>query len=108
MIKLKQSGHGGNCCGISHIYNFGVNASEDQKRLLDRLLACSSERFGDEDPEEHWWDGESLIIEAVLSQRQTKAWEPILLSKGFKVVNSFFNPNSHNECTIYHYNDFGV
>ena len=42
------------------------------------------------------------LIEAVISSNQRTARAP-LLANGFEEAITFYNPNSHNQCTIFYY-----
>lgn len=94
-------GHGGGCCGTSHLYSFGntgpMNANdptkightyEQQCRLA--IATCKHQRG-------------SGLMEAILKDNQKKDWHDILESEGFKLVNDFVNSNTHNRLWVYHY-----
>lgn len=93
--------HGGHCCGIKHILGFPTMASEravsDFNILVGDFLAEVDE--GEESEE----NGGTMLLEAVLTDYQLAQWGKILTGKGFKLVNSFTNVNSGNDCNIYHF-----
>lgn len=103
-------GHGGSCCGISHIYSFPrfnpkgpgsanciTNADEAERRiryLISKYWTDSSRRLSED---------KNRLYEAVLQNSQRAEWEPVLLKIGFELVTKFKNTNSGNQVFVYHY-----
>lgn len=107
MTRPLIAGHGGGCCGISHIYGFSgfrwsssnnPRNSEDAERrvrfLISKYWADSGRRLDDR---------KNRLYEAVLRESQREEWEPVLLAVGFELVTDFLNTNSGNRCYVYHY-----
>lgn len=91
MIRIAS--HGGGCCGIRHIKDFGIDTTKES--IMAQL---SSTR-------QHSTQG--MLVEVVLTNRQCKMYpdHPRWLQElGFKVVSRFKNPNSGNICNVFHYN----
>lgn len=105
--------HGGNCCGVFHIFDFpenpkwrkGATAQTWLKDTIENGRAAQHDvyyRWGGEDSDTWVEDDEATYaVEAVLAQYQLAAWEPILIAAGFKMVLSFNNTNSGNDCFIF-------
>ena len=97
------TGHGGSCCGISHIYHFqGMNSTVRTPENCEARVRFLISKY--------WHDsGRTLdrnknrLYEAVLKESQRKEWEPVLLAVGFELVTDFLNTNSGNRCYVYHY-----
>ncbi len=81
--------HGGECCGMTHIHNFGNHQALDQW-VVDRAL--------EDHPKEH-------LFEVVLTDQQVSD-NPVLVKglkdRGFKLVSRFRNANSGNYCNVLH------
>lgn len=80
--------HGGECCGMSHIYDMGE--TKETLRVVDRTLRDL--------PTNH-------LVEIVLTDRQIKRNKSIpkgLKKRGFKLVSRFYNDNSGNYCNVLH------
>ena len=102
------TGHGGSCCGISHVWGIGrspmarnnLNGYQGNSRdCLDRVIRLNhgTEAF--------------RVLEVVTAQdvddegsgtNQTEDWEDTLVELGFQKVSSFVNSNSYNVCTVWH------
>ena len=130
-------GHGGGCCGITHIFEFGNDPAsqgydygyiswqrgnrktylEMFKEKLKKFLDWQYEdvQLGGYEAEERYPDYEmiktdkkfSCILEACLTDEQMMKWAPHLKESGFKVVNRFLNSNSGNVVNVLHYNPAG-
>jgi len=88
------SGHGGHCCGIRHLHNFGVG---DTKESIQRLI--------DAHTTQHRTQG--YLVEAVITNFQCRYLPDLaknLQEVGFKLVSRFKNPNSSNICNVFHLN----
>lgn len=126
MDGMVRSGHGGFCCGITHVWNF---PSSPAVRLLARKLRTGNElkEFSANFPtyslviDESFPEqtaGERLdlilhridtartngIVEAALISAQTHWWHAALKKRGFKLVNENLNSNSGNQVYVYHRN----
>lgn len=129
---MLAAGHGGECCGITHIYGLedrpGVMAIDDYlgedlyahvvkqeiaSKRLDRLIDSISH--------DHEWVGEVSVpnhakkrhgvIEVVLAKSppgaayyidQVRHWHRALTRRGFKLVTKALNSNSGNHIYVYH------
>ncbi len=81
------SEHGGECCGMTHIYNIGGPTTLS---YIDRQLQDL--------PHHH-------CVEIVLTDGQIRANKTIvrgLKQRGFKLVSRFLNDNSGNYCNVLH------
>lgn len=114
--------HGGNCCGIQHIYSFpsifGVELEERVgwiRRACDEAvkqydvegactcLDCMRQRSGILPTFNTW----QCAVELVLNHEQFGEWEPAVLAAGFKQVYEFKNSNSGNTCRVYYFTTGG-
>lgn len=99
--------HGGQCCGMRHIYGMD-NVSVDE---LDRRIRELDNEAGQG----------NRLIEVVLSSRQVGerragnagarwhetvmaagGWPAVLQERGFRLVSRFNNSNSSNDCYVFH------
>jgi hypothetical protein len=106
--------HGGECCGIIHIHDFGHLTNSDGARsrgenrltsIIDRSLnECYGYRWDEEDD---WNKNKKIwntLFEVVLTDLQLKSgWAEVLKKVGFRKTTRFYNSNSGNHCTIFHY-----
>jgi hypothetical protein len=115
--------HGGGCCGITHIVEFGPQPNEKSLRRFKELVnsfpdeqyeGVCRDGFEGEWVEDGWdekWKSNgkkfSCILEACLTDRQMQGWAPHLKEVGFKVVTRFPNSNSGNVVNVLHYNPAG-
>ena len=102
--------HGGNCCGIMHVY--GMDASPDERntdstgirhqtgtsalaRTIElalpvhnagRVIEVTTAESPEDEPED----------------RQTSNWSQELINQSFVAVSSFLNSNSGNRVTVWH------
>ena len=100
--------HGGECCGIMHLYGF------DDELLLDDhptgkvtianrvatiqagVQRCLRSRASyDHDKQ--------MLVEVVLSEYQWRDWDTAVKRAGFKKVTEFRNSNSGRVCRVYHH-----
>lgn len=101
---MRSSPHGGYCCGISHINGFGT-AYLDSYMTQERLDTKNNNNLRTLNSlleDQNGWRGEAILAEVVLREHQNRVWSNVLLNRGFKLVNSFFNANSGNNLYIYH------
>ena len=111
---MHYSGHGGDCCGRSHILQFFCREFEtdtDRKKQLDQVIEDSqqsliqeweSRNYDDDTDEGVEWDGPfKHCYEVVLSKYQFLMWNQILIGRGFKEVVTYENDNSCNTCHVY-------
>lgn len=127
---MQLSVHGGGCCGIRHIFGFGMGNSVKQKLLAKPkgdydLKALFTEARPEEThlarlkaiidfKDQKWPYG---IIEVVLTDyavyknnpydeqdkyNQVKYWRKELEKLGFKLVSKCFNSNSQNNDYVFH------
>ena len=87
--------HGGNCCGVKHIYGFTGRETREDIESLFRIARVRHSNTS------------CILVEAILTNAQCKnnnGYLPNLLqSIGFKLVARFKNPNSGNFCNVFHY-----
>lgn len=90
--------HGGGCCGINHIRNFGgaygygIPTREELRDMMRQGNTVANR---------------GMLLEVVLTNNQCRRYPdlPVMLQEeGFKLVNRFLNPNSGNICNVFHYN----
>lgn len=127
LMSLK--GHGGQCCGIRHIYNLGASPKEaciNNKNVKEAIDWCNSKYYYEVSEEfvsfstfvkttecktngelfntmldQVFEEQESGCIEVVVSEEQ-EPWFKFLEKAGFKRVSEFGNSNSGNYCYVYH------
>lgn len=116
-MKLKDNftglfvdGHGGQCCGIQHLYYFpsifGVELEERVKWIQAACMQavdCVAERGMFLPDRDNW----QCAVELVLNNEQFVEWEPAVLAAGFKQVYEFLNSNSGNTCRVYFFTTGG-
>jgi len=101
------TGHGGACCGISHVSDIGSSptTANTYKRFSGPSRACLERVITS-----HGRNA-SRVLEVVTAQdvdgdgtgtNQTENWEETLVELGFQKVSSFVNSNSGNVCTVWH------
>ena len=99
MLEPYLQDHGGDCCGIRHLYSFTTTPYqiENAKLNADSLLKRLKERN----------TSNSLIVEVVLTDQQLIAndnyWLKWLISHRFGRVTRMINPNSLNSINIFHW-----
>jgi len=107
---MNMDDHGGNCCGVRHIYGFDSSRPDELTRLLAQVDAMRSVDRASGDAHR--------LTEVILSERQVTAdsgntgwtaevreaggWPAILAANGFSLVNRFENANSGKKCYIFH------
>lgn len=117
--------HGGQCCGIKHIYDLGWSptsmlAAKRKTRKLKSEATCYMSSKKDfhypSAPAETYLQRLDRylafldtkrpkgICEIILSDDQLVHWRGILEERGFKLVNKCKNSNSGNMIHIYHRN----
>lgn len=113
--------HGGQCCGIQHLYHFpsifGVEL-EDRVKWIRAACMQAVDNYDIDDcdfedcvaergmflPDRDNWQ---CAVEVVLNNHQFEEWEPALLAAGFKQVYEFLNSNSGNTCRVYFFTTGG-
>lgn len=110
--------HGGECCGVSHVFNFanaGFRATAgDKRRWLDRQIEAAVNYRRQDNLDENQNTGEFTVqmwgrgkfghlIEVCLTDNQMMEWAPILKEKGFRIAQRFKNDNSGNYVTLLTY-----
>jgi hypothetical protein len=99
--------HGGQCCGIRHIYAMDHSSVDELDRYISNLDRANN--VGGPDS--------GRLIEIVLSERQVTGegnggwhhsvrdaggWPAVLAARGFRLVSRFNNANSGRNCYIFH------
>lgn len=112
MLEMELRAHGGNCCGMAHIFRMGTVPTKDRLNRLDKLIADFVNNEENPDPlVEDWdYDNDNPIyrdrvgcIEVVLAGLQMdEGWPKELENRDFKEVSKFLNGNSDNICHVYH------
>ena len=93
MVAIAQ--HGGQCCGVRHIYGFDNSNERDFTQLMSQIDASSGVRLpGQRDPQ-------NRLVEVILSDRQVDKF-PWLERAGFRLVSRFRNANSERFCNVFH------
>lgn len=108
---MQIDGHGGECCGISHIFSFNNDVSE-VKGILDELIDEQIDEMNevgyDEDDNECQKVDDSgdfsHVFEVCLTDNQMLLYGPTLKEYGFKIVNRWINHNTDNHVTMLHFN----
>ena len=103
--------HGGECCGVSHIFNFNPNYAN--KKLLKESIkdaVSSVQQHVDDENELYAANGEPFIrpyrglfghlIEVVLTDEQMINWAETLKEEGFRLHRRWLNDNSGNYCNL--------
>lgn len=97
-MAIEHRMHGGQCCGLRHVYNFEYGYSEADRQRTERYIANQLER--------------GKLVEIVLTDQQLDPsddeWMPdnkrvraTLRKLGFKKVTRFRNGRG-NYCNIFH------
>jgi hypothetical protein len=85
--------HGGQCCGVRHIYGFAVPSETTLRRAIDGFRKRT-----DDEHEEPF----NVLLEATLTDNQLEeGWAPILKTVGFHRGARFYNSNSGNWVTLF-------
>lgn len=84
--------HGGGCCGIRHLVDFGHPIELTYAMFADLQASVRSAPEG-------------RAIEVVLIDTQAQVWGPALAKIGFKHVYRFLNTNSRNVCNVFLYHN---
>ena len=107
---MEVSDHGGECCGVSHIFGFGSRPSnysdscndpsccpprKDQLTKLQKLDDIISKANRDYP--------KGRLYEVALTVDQTEAWHDPLTERGFFLGPRFLNQNSGNAVQMYYY-----
>lgn len=94
MSNIDKSYHGGDCCGIQHIWDF---PDRPNKTAITDFQDCIKTS--------------GIASEVVLTSLQkttknpntSKCWDDVLRECGFKEVFSFINPNTGNVLHVYYH-----
>lgn len=81
--------HGGNCCGMHHLYGF--YRTETVEDIQRRLLGLPRQ---------------GMTVEIILTNSQLGKMSSLgknIQKVGFRLVNRFKNPNSGAICNVFHY-----
>lgn len=94
--------HGGNCCGIKHLFYFPADYNGDRDAFLKSELEGICEYFDNYDDEDYSPDTWQGAVEVVLASYQLEEWRKVVEDYGFKEVFSFHNSNSGNRCHVFY------
>ena len=96
--------HGGNCCGISHIFNFPHDADEAwlNRQIFKAIEEIESDNQWsvDEGTRTRWKGKFGHAIEVCLTDDQMMVWAETLKKKGFRLGLRWLNDNSGNYCNL--------
>lgn len=98
MIRTRN--HGGQCCGIDHVFNFNKGSEKNDILELTNVLASIDSRR----------PSQGLLTEVVLTTSQLRDMPELvkyLKETGFVLVTRFKNENSRNICNVFHYTKAG-
>lgn len=101
--SIDVNAHGGNCCGICHIYDLTGESSNDCGE--DPFCPETFKKVVENNYRERDIDGSSRLLEVVVTDLQMENNPDIqesLDELGFRYVSKFRNINSGNICRIYH------
>ena len=93
------AGHGGQCCGINHVYCFGDWADKERLEELKLVVEHFKKRgqgYYEEDMHDYGNSPRRGLLEATLTSDQLVSWRKPLEEMGWKDVHSFYNSNSEN------------
>lgn len=92
---LDVTDHGGGCCGVTHLFEFGDEDDFDRKPTLADKVKAIDDVFS--------YVSIPVTIEVVLTRQQAKVWEKALYASRFKFrrVMEFSNPNTSNILRMY-------
>lgn len=98
--------HGGDCCGASHLVDFGRAPDRYLLVTLDGVIDRAKERQAVVERRDgtEFRSGFSHLYEVVLNDQQMLVWAPELKKRGFTLGPRWFNSNSGNYCTMLFYN----
>jgi hypothetical protein len=88
--EMIYTSHGGECCGISHVYDFAYEAFPAWIKNLEQIIA------------NHEAAGKTRLLEAVLTDEQCRPWKKVLEEHGFVLVSRFINSNTRRACNVFH------
>jgi predicted house-cleaning noncanonical NTP pyrophosphatase (MazG superfamily) len=115
-MSFETEDHGGECCGVSHIFNFTpltsvlnrttrhyesktLNDEEMEKMISNKMLSQIQDiiehKEDEDDPDEF-----GHLFEVVLTDKQMVNFAPLLQKMGFVRVYRFLNDNSTNYCNL--------
>lgn len=103
---MEAQSHGGRCCGLTHLFNFGQVYAKEIIEALDSLIEEQLEEMKEEhdhynpdtDDYEQWEGDFGHLFEVVLVDKQMKVWGEELKKRGFQPIYRWFNDNSQNWC----------
>lgn len=99
---MYHTNHGGGCCGISTVYQFGYdNPNETSIRNLKQYIRTNGGPIYDSEPD-RFRNEHCRLIEVVLVRSQAERWHSTLKDLGFRISSQFINSNSGNLCVVYH------
>lgn len=104
---MKTDHHGGGCCGVTHLHNFGDYTTPRVVAELDRILQLAKDFRERKNDGTFYETGFSHLYEVVLTDYQMREWAPILKERGFKLGPRWYNSNSGNYCTMLFFNAHG-
>jgi len=112
---MRTNHHGGECCGVKHIYGMGSGPAASTyfanttnltslQALILAMANWDEEVIGEVDEEEDDLLNNGRVKEVILTDNQmTNGWPEALAELGFKKVASFLNSNSDNICHVFYH-----
>ena len=96
--------HGGECCGVSHVYDFPHRADEawlnrEIFNAIDEIESDNQEAVY-EGSRTRWKGTFGHAIEVCLTDDQMMVWAETLKKKGFRLGLRWLNDNSGNYCNL--------
>ncbi len=96
--------HGGSCCGVSHLWDFGP-CNDRALRELDRILASYSNTRDvyeeiDDGYGRHRQTKFGHLLEVTLTDDQMEDWAQELKKRKFKLCDRWKNDNSGNAVNL--------
>lgn len=95
--------HGGNCCGMKHIWGLGVEDLVTKRTFIKEKLERNLNGVGNNGI--FYSNTACFLTEIVLTDEQMGSMPKLLQSMkelGFRRVSRFLNPNSGNVCNVFH------
>lgn len=99
--------HGGDCCGMVHLYNFssyrGIDSDANRTLYLQQETMLALDYLSDGED-----DNRGRVVEVVLTDDQLQQWANAVKEVGYVPVSRFLNSNTGNVCTVFHYHESGL
>jgi aryl carrier-like protein len=101
---MSYNEHGGNCCGISHVFYFPLQSDltwlNTQIQWATQDTLADNEELVESGDRQRWRGKFGHAIEVCLTDDQMMVWAETLKKKGFKLGLRWLNDNSGNYCNL--------